>query len=137
MLFRMKNWQSYADREWGPYPKSYKPCCPKAVFPRATKGGVLPLTKPCAPLHSRKEKSRSLLRPVSMVTSQQLTMWRQLGLLKGKIFNRDQATERPKKGQLIPMPLEEAPGITAPSLYWEEPSWISEEMDGEGKERNF
>lgn len=51
-----------------------------------------------------------------MVTSQQLTMWRQLGLLKGKIFNRDQATERPEKGQLIPRPLEETPGITGLSL---------------------
>ena len=57
-----------------------------------------------------------------MVTSQQLTMWPQLGLLKGKIFNRDQATERPKKGQLIPRPLEEAPGVTRLSLYWEKPS---------------
>lgn len=62
------------------------------------KGEALPLTKPYAPPHSRREKSRSLLRPVSMVTCLQLTMWRQLGLPKGKIFNWDQASKRPEKG---------------------------------------
>lgn len=104
-------------------------------WPRREKSD--PLTKPCTPPHSRREKSRSLLRPVSMVTSQRLTMWRQLGLLKGKIFNRDQATERPKKGQLIPRPREETPGITGLSLSWEKPWQVYQRNGWRREDKTF